>query len=316
MGFPRLELLVARYRDEPRADPAAQVPPALLLGDSTLERVSDGDTDTANLGARIRAGMPVRTLVLSCPAYSPVHFAAYAQVLAVLPARPRLVIAPVNIRCLSPQWDALPRYRWLHHLAAIRRCLADPEGPVPEAPPALDEAEAAALHAQARARRVASAITGETTVGALEDIRDSGPTDAAGRRARVRQVLAYHYGLPFAPDHPCLLALGDMTRTLRGAGVWVLIYATPVNVDFAEMLDGPEMRRTIADKVAAARDAIRAAAGDDPGVAFLDLHATCRADHFFHRGYMVEHLDQHGRAALAERVVAEAAAMLRDRPGN
>lgn len=312
MGVARLDLLVARYRDGPRADPPADVPPALLLGDSTLERASDHDTDKTALAGMIRTRMPVRTLSITCPAYSPVHFAAYARVLAALPARPRLVIAPVNIRCLSPQWDALPRYRWLHHLAAIRQFLKDPEGAVPDAPPALDEAEEAALHGEARALRVASAITGETTLGALEDIRDSAPVTEEGRRARVRQIVAYHYGLPFAPDHACLTALGDMVRVLRGCGVRVLLYATPVNVDFAERLGGEGVVQEIARKVAAARDTVTAASTGGE-VSFLDLHRTCRAEHFLHRGYMVEHMDQHGRAAVAGAISAEAERLLSNR---
>lgn len=313
MPFPYLQVLVTRYRDEPRASPGTEVPPALLLGDSVLERVSDHDTDKTTLGEMIRAGLGLRCLSLTAPAYSPVHYAAYARVLRALPTRPRLVIAPVNIRCLSPQWDALPRYRRLNHLAALRRFLADPDGPVPELPENLEGADEAALRAQARATPVSSPITGETTLGALEDIRDSAPSAQPARQERARQIVAYHYGLPFAPDHPCLTALGEMVRVLRDGGVRVLLYATPVNGDFAEILGGPEMREIIAGKVAATRDAVARAAPDDAGAAFLDLHDICRAEHFLHRGYMVEHMDQHGRRAVADAVATGARGLLQHR---
>lgn len=313
MGFPYLDLLVDRFRDAPRADPTVDVPGAVLLGDSVLERASDHDTDKTTLGAMILARLSVRCVMLTAPAYSPVHYANYARVLSVLPTRPRLVIAPVNIRCLSPQWDALPRYRRLNHRAAIRRFLEDPDGPVPDLPENVEGAEEVALRQQARAIPVASPITGATTVGALEDIRDSAPTEAKARRERARQIVAYHYGLPFAPDHPCLTALGALVRTLRGCGIRVLLYATPVNVDHVDILAGEDVRRVIAAKVAAARVAIEAAAPDDTGVAFLDLHDTCRAEHFLHRGYMVEHMDQHGRLALADTVLEQAERLLGDR---
>ncbi|MDF1794491.1 MAG: hypothetical protein P1U88_21445 [Thalassobaculaceae bacterium] len=312
MPFPYLDLLVDRFRDGPRADPSAVVPAAVLLGDSVLERASDHDTDKTSLGEMIRARLPVRCLLLTAPAYSPVHYADYARVLSVLPTRPRLVIAPVNIRCLSPQWDALPRYRRLNHRAAIHRFLEDPDGPVPDLPPNVEGAEEAALRAETRAIPLASPITGATTLGALEDIRDSTPADQTARWERARQIAAYHYGLPAAADHPCLVALGEMARVLRGCGVRVLFYATPINTDQIDMLCGDAVRPVVAAKVGAARDAILRPGPDDPGVAFLDLHDICRAEHFLHRAYMVEHMDQHGRQAVADAVVTRSERFLQD----
>lgn len=310
MGFPYLELLVRRYREEPRANPHGEVPPAVLFGDSVLERVSDNDTDQTKLGSMIRQRLGARCLVLSSPAYSSQHFADYARVLAALPTHPRLVILPVNIRCLSPQWEAIPRYRWPNHREALRRFLDDPEGPAPDLGPDTEGGAAEALKAQSRAIRVSSPLIGETTVGALEDIRDSVPETEQALRHRAAMVLVYHYGLSFEPDHPCLIAFGDIVRSLRAVGTRVLFYVTPINVDFAQRLGGEPMLRIVADKVAASRHAVTGAAPGDPGVAFHDFHDLCTADHFLHRAYMVEHLDQHGRALLADRIAEQARPLL------
>ncbi|MDG2286290.1 MAG: hypothetical protein P8N43_12300 [Alphaproteobacteria bacterium] len=280
MTFPFLDLVVSRFRD----DPARGAPGAFYLGDSVLERISDTDTDTKALSEMVVAALPTRCIAFSAPSYTPVHFVDYARVLAALPRRPRVVIVPFNIRCLSPQWFANPKYQNLDHRAAIKHFLEHPSGPVPSlaghGADFPDGPDAQAVE-RFRALSVSSTFTRAVTVAVLEDRRETPPH--SGADARASDLLAYHYGLDLPPTHVCLDALTELVRVLNEIDVQVLIYATPVNVGLGVGIHGEGFLKLLRAKVAAAK----AAAGLGGALSFMDFHDLCPPADFLHPDYVV-----------------------------
>ncbi len=92
-----------------------------------------------------------------------------------------------------------------------------------------------------------------------------------GRRDRYdRAAERRHYGAVLdglAPDHPVLVALADALRVLREAGVPVLVYVNPVNVEHLASLGLPADDR-FAGSLATLAKVVRGAGAD-----YLDLHA-------------------------------------------
>jgi hypothetical protein len=255
------------------------------------------------------AALPTRCIAFSAPSYTPVHFADYARVLAAMPRRPRVVIVPFNIRCLSLQWYANPKYQNLDHRAAIKRFLEHPGGPVPSlgdtGPGSPDGPDARAVE-RFRALSVSSAFTRAVTVAALEDRRETPPHSGADAHARAGDLLAYHYGLDMPPTHVCLGALTDLVAVLNEINVRVLIYATPVNVGLGVRIHGEEFLKMLRAKVATAR----VAAGLGGALSFVDFHDLCSPADFLHPDYVVEHLNENGRRRLTRAITAKASELL------
>jgi hypothetical protein len=304
--FPFLRLIASRFRD----DPPAATPGALYMGDSVLERVSDSDSDRRTLSEMVVSGLTMRCIAFSMPSYTPIHMLDYARVLASMPRKLRLFIAPFNIRGLSPQWFDNPRYQQRDHRDTIAKFLEDPSGPVPSLP--VEDGSLAenpeAVHAF-RSIEVRPPFTRFVTVGQLEDRREARAEGSQDKDDRTADLLTYHYGLDTPSRHPCLDALTALVRVLNENDIRVLLYATPINVELARARLGAAFTARIQDRINAAAAASRRGGT----VEFADLHAICPAGDFLHRNYVVEHLNENGRRRLADEILDRAGSALADK---
>jgi hypothetical protein len=232
--------------------------------------------------------------------YTAVLFRDYAGLVAKARQRPHLAIISVNLRSFSDDWLFTPRWEYAA-TAAYLRLLADEaslgdmlhwvwSGQQDPAAFWLDRARLTAtpygeLFQRLNGRR--DALLAEAAPGLS-------PEDLSRRTHFIN-----NYMTQISPDHPMLGYLSDTAHRLTQAGVDVLFYLTPIDIQGGAQLVGKEFAATVADNSHIIVQTLRAA-----GAACLDLTTLLPQDRFVDREYACEHLDLEGRRRVAEALAA------------
>ncbi|MFZ5811832.1 MAG: hypothetical protein ACOY4F_07320 [Thermodesulfobacteriota bacterium] len=271
--------------------------PVLFLGDSSVERIAREDADRRTTAEMLDARLGGVVLGATHSAYHPTIYRHLLALFERLPARPRLVVVAVNLRCFSPIWEFRPEFQFRSEIGRIdeyarRGRLRPHRGDAPR-----DEA----AWNRFLAHDLGLAESDLTRVGDYIRLTESRPADPDGQTRRRRGLFMAHYLPPLAPDNRRLADLARTVERLLPLGINILLYLTPVNMMAGIRHVGEHFALGVkrnADRVLqAVHDATsgRAPARCVP----LDLSRALDATFFFHREDTTEHLNQHGRAALA-----------------
>lgn len=294
--FPALATLIAQYGS------GGAAPELLLLGDSVSERIANEDTDRRTLHQMMidRVGSAQSCLAISHTAYQPAIYRDLMEVLARLPASPRVVMLPINPRAFSPQWHGSPLWALEQEHAAIRAWLADPGRPIP----AIADVEAGeGLFDQFDRTRVRLQLSSLTRNGDLRAISLMPTDNPAEQKVRYRELFAWHYAYTFDQSHPKLLALRDAITLIGRMNATALCYLTPINVEAGRDVHGPrfpDVAAALADQIARAL----APALGTGGHRFADFSAALGREFFFKNNLATEHLNARGRDKLAAAATA------------
>jgi hypothetical protein len=268
-------------------------PERLVLGDSVSLRVANEDRDRRDLGAMVRESLlPVPVLCVAGSAFNLRIYEAFIRVLQRLPTRPRVVIAPINMRSFSPQWHLNPAWQLTAELKAIKAWIADPASPIATIPDVtLAPAEYATYD------RLPANIPWSTreTLGSFRALalrREGGPE-------RSRELMAWHYAYRLEPAHPLFGSLDALARACRALGVDLQLFCTPINVEFGRRIVGPPFDDALSTNLAVVHERCRS-----NGIRLHDWSGALPAAAFFHPETLTEHLAESGRRWLAERIVA------------
>jgi hypothetical protein len=276
-----------------RPDP----PDILYFGDSILDSVAPGDADRRDLVRMVRDLLPDRRIgTVQGSAYGPELFEAFARYAARRPARPPRLLIAINLRSLSPEWEARPEYqfraekfRLLHGdlaAAALLRPLNAFKGYslTPISPGEY---------------RVQPVFREGRPVGRVRDflpllVPPPGMTLEEGR-------FVFRYMNTVTPDSRGVRALRRIAEICREAGMEPRFYVSPVDVETGEREAGPGFRRQVAANVAVLREVLAA-----EQLRLLDLSARIDAGAFDWRRNLVpnEHLTERGRADVARELAA------------
>jgi hypothetical protein len=282
----------------------ALAPRHLFFGDSVFIRVAGEDTDRRPLGAMLEAatvrhggGCAVAWSALNLRLYDALH-----AVLATATAPPEVVVLPINMRSFSPQWFGNPAWQFDAHLPLIRARARDPGAPLGP----IDDVRASAGFYDDYDRLALSCPMAPeiTTISAFRDVVAHKPVDEPGQRARLRVIMAVHYGYLLTSDHPlfgCLDSLAQRAAALNQAILPVLL---PLNMQLGSDVLGPDFRHAVTANVAVVLDRCAAL-----GLTPLDLIDLLPAYAFFHSHSPTEHLREGGRAAVVDAVMNELVAV-------
>lgn len=285
--FPHLLMLTREYGGG-APSPAA----VLYLGDSVLQQVGKADRDRRELPRMVQDRLEpgVRLVSASFPTWTFEMFALFVRVLEQLPARPRQLLIPVNIRSLSDVWFRNPRFDLSDH-----RLYLSTYGGGFVARKALHSFLYDRPQMSLPAHRALPVMLGTERIGDIgEYARQSIQLPAAGQQNADIERLMYatQYGHPVAADHPRLRALAGLIAATRALGIRPVVYATPVNKGRASRACGPEITRQIE-----ARIRLVQAVCTQAGVPLRELSGAVAEGHF--TDYL-EHLDEVGRGQVAD----------------
>ena len=304
--YPELKKLLSGYNSHRAA------PEILYLGDSVVERISWSDKDKRALDAMVADRLKSRKRLM-CISRSAYHVKIYFYMLQVLGGtrrRPRMVILPVNIRSFSPQWDKNPNWQFEEEIAALEEYLKNSS----EIPRLVRKKETIPFGEREMMMEFDFPFTDLKRFGEFQTIINSSPDTEEEKAFRKKQIFIFHYLHPLSDSHPKLAFLPRIIDLCRGLNIHLLIYVTPVNFQGGERRLGRAFVDLLSANVNVVRQKVESASPPPPH--FLDLSLALSSESFFHADEASEHLNQHGRAKLAEIIAGEIARVdMRDTAG-
>lgn len=227
--------------------------------------------------------------------YTAVLFREYAGLVAKAKKKPRLAIISVNLRSFSDDWLFTPRWEYAATTAYLR-LLAEPPSPADLPSWIVSGQWDPAAYWQGRTQQSApsyAALFEELNAG-REALLAAPPPGLSPEELDRRRHFIENYMTHVTPEHPMLGYLLDTAHRLERAGVAVLFYLTPIDVEGGRQLVGEALPANVAANSHVIMDALARS-----GASCLDLTALLPEDRFVDREYACEHLDLAGRRRVA-----------------
>lgn len=291
LADPQFDEMMTRVHREPV--------PILMLGDSSVGITFDSDTERLGIDAFIARDLGEPILAVTFPAFSTLIYQHYLDHLASAPNKPKVVIFPINLRTWSPAWGDRPAYQFASRTGYVdrRRGVLN----LAAFAAVLNEQSLNDTWNEQKVVTVAGETLGtnrELTVGPGRD-RSCGPVRPGSVVCRtLAQWFWWHYGSVASHAAAIDRSLSETISKARSAGIELVIYLTPVNVEGAKAIDG-RLASAIEERAAAVRRLIAR-----EGETVLDLHDAMPSERFHDWGCVCEHLDEIGRKFVAEQVAA------------
>ena len=281
-----------KRKDLRRFEAAVESDPSILMFcDSTDGWIDEGDTDTRSISMMLADRLQAEVATISRGGYHAQIYAEFFDLLIRRGHRPQVVVVPINLRSLSPEWDQKPAYQFeqaksdLRHADQPLRRAIDPLLRTLH----LSDEEAVTQHDY----KSTPVFLGPRKVGAVRDFDN--PSYGEPNRERTRQKMIFHYLYPLKEDHRKLRALRTIAAQAREAGQTVLFYVEPIDGESGEALLPDEFRSQVQSNLDVLQ---RSLEGHEPPL--VDLTFDLGKEAFSWHDYPNEHLNQKGRRHVAE----------------
>lgn len=310
--YVELAYLAALYGD---AEPGGSE--VLMLGDSVALRVSKRDHDWRKLGEMVGEMVGEMTAELEKPiemswvAHSAYHIDVYRamlKALAVMPSRPELVIIPLNLRSLSPQWFLEPYWQFNDEIAALESYAAHPRKGIPPLYEKRIEDVPKAAREKYLNTQVEYPFTEFKSVREFVALIESEPESDDDKFFRKQQIFVYHYMHRLTEDHPRLRSWMALPEELERLGMRALIYITPINFEGGRRFVREGFISRLEENLAVLHNTMTPLSNDR--IKFCDWSRLLESKHFFDQDLATEHLAESGRLQLAKKIKYEVAEFL------
>jgi hypothetical protein len=282
----------------------------LYFGDSTIRFHGDRDESIAGIDQIFQTVTGLKLCTIASPGFSAVLYSQYVRLLDKTRYRPGLVIIPINLRSFNGSSIMRPALSFPLRQIYIRyRCTGR-----------LDLADYLRYRYLGFEERlteewnklpvVYEGVSLGTNRSILEESRIREVLDYAPEREPLyaRQLaikFRYHYMAPVGTDDSMFGYLDETIRYLKGRGIPVLFYITPINFRDGKKYVGPAFTRRNEKTIEIIKGFMTAR-----GVTCLDLANTLDAPYFVHKRDVYEHLNYKGRQFVAQQVARAALELL------
>jgi len=285
--------------------------PVVMFGDSTVKQYGRCDKELLGIDEYLSRTMNKRVHTIQHGAYSPLIYQHYAQIFKDSRYKPRLAVIPVNLRAWSPEWADRPIYNFSIRGEYIKlRTAGEMDIAVLFNELALDRDRQLTKSWESQ---YALSYEGENlgTNGEINrkqvqtnlDCGEHLPTNNDLHILRLKYL--WHYGTNARNANAMDAALIETVRKLRLAGVQVLTYLTPINVEDAAVAAGNGIVKHIDKRALAMTNQLEKA-----GAYVLDLHNMLPAENFIDKAIACEHVNDFGRKAIAQHIARKAEQIL------
>lgn len=268
----------------------------VFFGDSTVFSSTKGDATTDSIATKLHSRLPGYSLSdVSHRAYHLGVCVDYCRRIAASRNRPKLMVVTINLRNFSPHWDMRPEWQFEN----IRVNLAHLDNPLFRlfhTPLSIFKVFRMEV---ARDQYLNTPVyDGLRKIGTMRDFDglDYAPWNDRGTR---QKVLLYYMGT-ITEHNRKVESMRQIVRILKDAGVPVLFYFTPIDVETGDRVVGERLRRRVQENAAYLSGVIR-----EEGGTSIDLSCALGADCFdwpISRNYVDEHLREAGREFVADRL--------------
>jgi len=284
---------------------ATDAPDAIYFNDSVMGAHNSHERQET-LAQLVAEATGLRVKGVSAPGLCPVLVKGYATLLARAVHKPRLAIININPRALTAK-DFFELDYYYGNLLQYLTILAFEPGP---------RSYAAWCAARLHGLDFTGYLTGITASGAFPAQESY---YAAHRKAALEpftgscaqndpetaglcRLFIDNYMIVIDDQCPMLLVLGDALAILQQAGITPVVYVTPVNMEEALALAGPQFQQRMRGNIARLRQGVASR-----GVSLLDFSEALGPEAFVDRQWACEHLAFEGRQRVAT-LLAEAIA--------
>jgi len=285
--------------------------PILMFGDSAVSASLPGDSEPTGIDQFIAQAAAQPVFLLQHDAYSPLVYQHYAAYLASSQHKPKISILPINLRTWAAEWGDRPSYQFrlaVQYIDFRGRgvgggtmlldwLLRSDEG-------RLDDAWATREVVTLSGKRIGPNSELQRRRDLLrftEVFRDrpicSSPQSDRNHCQSVVDALWWHYGSEAMNAELVDKALLGTITILKDAGIEIVAYLAPINIQDAARLGGPDLVAAINDRVSRIKGLLAA-----QHIELLDLHAILPSDRFGDWSCLCEHLDELGRKQVAAQV--------------
>lgn len=274
----------------------------LFLGDSTYLRTADDDADKRSLDLLVAQALGAQAIKVAGTAY---HVELFQAVLNALPDQaqfPRAIVICINVRSFLPQWRLNPAWAYTD----IANCITNNSAsglqlPMPKHL-AVDEYEKTNVFLEG---------IGERTIAEYRMLAHCEPRTAMQRRLRLQIIFGMHYAVPIGRNNERLVALRSLVTSAKKLACPILLYVTPVNYEGLKEHAGTEGESVFNANLQMLRETVAAHEGDR--IRFQEYARLLNRDCFFSPDIANEHLNEKGRALLADRLVVGLTDMLKSK---
>lgn len=277
-------------------------PEVLFLGDSSLERISREDRDKRSvdqiLGSHLQGKL--RVACISGTGYHTKLFSYVLRAIQKAKQRPKIVILPINMRMFSPQWDLNPLWQYEEETEILKQYIENPGAvrtTVNKTSPSRASFESY------DAAPVSYPLSALNRIGQFSGIIHSNSGTQEEKQVRLRHLFIFHYTHPLQADHPKVAFLEDALSVLSEMSAKSLVYVTPINYQAGEKYVGGDFVKILDSNVSIVAKLAQSYRFGEPRV-FVDCSKLLSSEYFFHEDCSTEHLNQGGRALLAQTIAA------------
>jgi hypothetical protein len=267
----------------------------IFLGDSTVYWCGPEDKTTQSIVTKVQYRIP--SLSFHETTHGGYHLGVYINYCRWIAANanpPRLVIIPVNLRTFSPFWD-IPGWQFEN----VRDTLAYLKNPLFRAfymP--LGIFKFSNMETTDEAYEAAPVYDGLRRVGTVWDFK--GPDNAKWTQKQIKNAFLFYYMGQITEQNRKVQTLRQVIRILKGAGIPVLLYFVPTDVQSGMEYHGQRFRRQLEQNAAFLKQVIQ-----QEGITSYDFTCALGMENFVWRltGDCVdEHIKEAGRQYVADQL--------------
>ncbi len=265
-------------------------PSVLFYGDSVIKDSPADEQNHASIASFLASDL-IETPVtdLSYGGRDATFFAGMTEHIVRSGFKPTALIVPINLRSFSPEWNQRPilqfdREKFFLQHPAVLGYFFQP----------LAIFHAFKVPSVSQNEFLNSPVRyGTTTIGLVKDFETLKSNDPDFRRKRF----IYSYMGSIDKDNKELVALGELVRLAKQAGIPVYTYITPINYRDGTLLIGKDFIPRIKENTNTICAVVTAA-----GAPCLNLAITLSTDNFSTTEVAAEHLKEGGRKFVAHEI--------------
>lgn len=277
-------------------DALAKKTDVVFFGDSTVFWSTPGDATTESIATKLHNRLPGRSLhEVSHRAYHLGLYVDYCRRIAASRNRPRLVVVTINMRNFSPHWDMRPEWQF-EDLRVNLAHLDNPLFRIFHTPLSIFKIFKMEI---ARDQYLNTPVyDGLRKIGTVKEFDRLGKAEYSDES--MKKKLLFYYMGTITEHNRKVESMRQIVRILKSAGVPVLFYVTPIDYETGNRLLGERFRAQLEENVAYLNRVLR-----EEGAASIDLSCALGTKEFdwpISKGYVDEHLREHGRQFVADRL--------------